>query len=79
MLIQVNFLLNTTPDTSPTLTLEKVKNEKMGRRRREGWRVMILREFLLLRLRVEKMAKRHWGEKRRHIERRRSEELLLVD
>ena len=59
MLTQVNFLLNMTPDTFPTLTLEKVKKVKMGRRRREGWWVMILREFLLLRLRVEKMARRH--------------------
>ena len=42
-----------------TLTLEKVKKVKVGRRRREGWWVMILREFLLLRLRVEKMARRH--------------------
>ena len=82
MLIQVNFLLNLTRDSllrQPTLTLEKVKKVIVGRRRREGCWVMILRELLLLRLRVEKMARRHWGEKRRHIERRRSEELLLVD
>ena len=61
MLTQVNFLQNLTPDTFPTLTLEKVKKVKMGRRRREGWWVMILREFLssLLRLRMEKMAKVH--------------------
>ena len=62
MLTQVNFLLNLTLDSLPqenTLTLEKVKKVKVGRRRREGWWVMILREFLLLRLRVEKMARRH--------------------
>jgi len=39
--------------------LEKVKKVKMGRRRREGWWKMILRNFLELRLRVEKMARRH--------------------
>ena len=62
MLTQANFLLNLTLDSPPlqhTLTLEKVKKVKVGRRRREGWWVMILREFLLLRLRVEKMARRH--------------------
>ena len=62
MLTQVNFLLNWTLDSLPqenTLTLEKVKKVKVGRRRREGWLVMILRELMLLRLRVEKMARRH--------------------
>ena len=69
MLTQVNFLLKLTP---PHLTLEKVKKVKVGRRRREGWWVMILRELLLLRLRVEKMARRHCGQKRRMTDRVRS-------
>ena len=76
----MKFLLNLTRDSpplQPTLTLEKVKKVKVGRRRREGWWVMILREFLLLRFRVEKMARRHWGANRRNIDRRRSEELLV--
>ena len=78
MLTQVKILLNLTRDSpplQPTLTLEKVKKVKVGRRRREGWWVMILREFLLLRFRVEKMARRHWGANRRNMDRRRSEEL----
>ena len=72
----MKFLLNLTRDSpplQPTLTLEKVKKVKVGRRRREGWWVMILREFLLLRFRVEKMARRHWGANRRNIDRGRSE------
>ena len=64
MLTKVNFLLNLTPVTSPTLTLEKVKKVKMGRRRREGWLVMILREFLSRKLRVAKMASANWGRNR---------------
>ena len=76
MLIKVNFLLNLTPVTSPTLTLEKVKKVKVGRRRREGWLVMILREFLLLlKSRVEKMARRNWAANMRNMDRRRSEVL----
>ena len=62
MLIKENFLLNLTRESPPqgnTLTLEKVKKVKVGRRRREGWWVMIFREFLLLRLRVEKIARVH--------------------
>ena len=61
MLTQVNFLLNLTCDSmlSLTWTLEKVKKVKVGRRRREGWWVMILMELLLLELMVEKMARRH--------------------
>ena len=69
MLIQVNFLLNMTLDSLPqenTLTLEKVKKVKVGRRRREGWWVMILRELLLLRSSVEKIAKRNRGANRKN-------------
>ena len=79
MLTQVKILLNLTRDSpplQPTLTLEKVKKVKVGRRRMEGWWVMILREFLLLGFRVEKMARRYWGANRRRIVRRRSEGLL---
>ena len=40
------------------MTLVKVKKVKVGRRRRDGWWVIILREYLLLRLRLrEKMAR----------------------
>ena len=81
MLTQVKTLLNLTRDSplmQPTLTLEKVKKVKVGRRRREGWWVMILREFLLLRFRVEKMARKHWGANRRNIPRARSEGLLRL-
>ena len=60
MLIQVILLLNLTLD-SPllqlTLSLENVKKVKTGRRRMEGWRVMISRELLLLKFRLEKMAR----------------------
>ena len=63
MLIQVNVLLNLTCDSTPlqlTLTLEKVKKVKVGRRRREGWLVMILSKVLqLLLLRVDKIARRN--------------------
>ena len=60
MLTQVYFLLNPTCDSQPNpLTLEKVKKVKVGRRRREGWWVTILREFLLVMSRVEKIARRH--------------------
>ena len=79
MLTKVKFLLNLTRDSPPlpTLTLEKVKWVKVGRRRREGWWVMILREFLLLlRSRVVKMARTNPGANRRNIPRRRSEGLL---
>ena len=81
MLTQVKILLNLTRDSpplQPTLTLEKVKKVKVGRRRREGWWVMILREFLLLRFRVEKMARRHWGANRRNIVKKRSEGLVSL-
>ena len=59
MLTKVNFLLNLTHDLPHTFTLEKVKKVKVGRRRREGWWVMILREFLLRMLRVKKIAMKH--------------------
>ena len=70
MLIQENFLLNMTLDS---LSLENVKKVKTGRRRMEGWRVMILRELLLLKFRLEKMARTAWGRKRRPIVRALSE------
>ena len=70
MLIQENFLLNMTLDP---LSLENVKKVKTGRRRMEGWRVMISRELLLLKFRLEKMARTAWGRKRRPIVRARSE------
>ena len=47
-----------------SLALEKVKKVKVGRRRREGWLVMILREFLSRKLRVAKMASANWGRNR---------------
>ena len=62
MLIQVNFLLNLTRDSlplQPTWTLEKVKKVTVGRRRREGWWVMTLRELLRLMFMVDKMARRN--------------------
>ena len=59
------------------MTLEKVKKVKVGRRRREGWWVMILREFLVLRSRVEKMARRNWGANRRQTLTGKSKGLLL--
>ena len=65
----MNLLLNMirdSPPQQPTLSLEKVKKVKVGRRRREGWWVMILREFLLLRSSVEKMAKRNRGANRKN-------------
>ena len=62
MLIQENFLLKLTLDS---LSLENVKKVKTGRRRMEGWRVMISRELLLLKFRLEKMARTAWGRKRR--------------
>ena len=64
MLIQENFLLKLTLDP---LSLENVKKVKTGRRRMEGWRVMISRELLLLKFRLEKMARTAWGRKRRPI------------
>ena len=67
MLIQENFLLNMTLDSGPlqlTLSLENVKKVKTGRRRMEGCRVMILRELLLLKFRLQKMARTAWGRKR---------------
>ena len=70
MLIQENFLLNMILDSGPlqlTLSLEKVKKVKTGRRRMEGWRVMISRELLLLKFRLENMARTAWGRKRRPI------------
>ena len=70
MLIQENFLLNMTLDS---LSLENVKKVKTGRRRMEGWRVMISRELLLLKFRLEKMARTAWGRKRRPIVMARSE------
>ena len=71
MLIQENFLLKLTLDS---LSLENVKKVKTGRRRMEGWRVMIFsRELLLLKFRLEKMARTAWGRKRRPIVRARSE------
>ena len=79
MLTQVNFLLNLTRDSPPLqdiLTLEKVKEVKVGRRRREGWLVMILREVLLFKLRVEKIARRSWGTNRMAIAWRESKMLL---
>ena len=75
MLTQVNFLLNLTRDSPPQqqiLTLEKVKKVKVGRRRREGWLVMILKELILFGLRVKKLARRSWGTSRMDMERRRS-------
>ena len=75
MLIQENFLLNMTLDS---LSLENVKKVKTGRRRMEGWRVMIFsRELLLLKFRLEKMARTAWGRKRRPIVTARSEAVLL--
>ena len=45
-----------------------MKKVKTGRRRMEGWRVMIFsRELLLLKFRLEKMARTAWGRKRRPI------------
>ena len=64
MLIQENFLLNMTLDS---LSLENVKKVKTGRRRMEGWRVMISRELLLLKFKLEKMARTACGRKRRPI------------
>ena len=52
--------------TEQSLALEKVKKVKVGRRRREGWLVMILRELLLLRSSVEKIAKRNRGANRKN-------------
>ena len=75
MLIQENFLLNMTLDS---LSLENVKKVKTGRRRMEGWRVMISRELLLLKFRLEKMARTAWGRKRRPIVMARSEAVLSV-
>ena len=75
MLTEVNFLLNMTLDSLPqenTLTLEKVKKVKVGRRRREGWLVMILKELILFGVRVKKLARRSWGTSRMDMERRRS-------
>ena len=49
MFIQEDLLLNLTLESPPlqlTISLEKVKKVKTWRRRMEGWRVMILREFL---------------------------------
>ena len=43
----------------------------------EGWRVMISRELLLLKFRLEKMARTAWGRKRRPIVTARSEAVLL--
>ena len=75
MLIQENFLLKLTLDP---LSLENVKKVKTGRRRMEGWRVMIFsRELLLLKFRLEKMARTAWGRKRRPIVTARSEAVLL--
>ena len=74
MLIQENFLLNMTLDS---LSLENVKKVKTGRRRMEGWRVMISRELLLLKFRLEKMARTAWGRKRRLIVMARSDGLLF--
>ena len=71
MLTQVNFLLNLTLDSLPqenTLTLEKVKKVKVGRRRREGWLVMILKELILFGVRVKKLARRSWGTSRMDME-----------
>ena len=81
MLIQENFLLNLILDSGPlqlTLSLENVKKVKTGRRRMEGWRVMISRELLLLKFRLEKMARTAWGRKRRPIVMARSEAVLSV-
>ena len=81
MLIQENFLLNLILDSGPlqlTLSLENVKKVKTGRRRMEGWRVMISRELLLLKFRLEKMARTAWGRKRRPIVMGRSEEVLVI-
>ena len=81
MLIQENFLLNMTldlPSLQLTLSLENVKKVKTGRRRMEGWRVMIFsRELLLLKFRLEKMARTAWGRKRRPIVMARSEAVLF--
>ena len=80
MLIQENFLLKLILDSGPlqlTLSLENVKKVKTGRRRMEGWRVMISRELLLLKFRLEKMARTAWGRKRRPIVTARSEAVLL--
>ena len=49
-----------------------MKKVKVGRRRREGWLVMILKELILFGLRVKKLARRSWGTSRMHMERRRS-------
>ena len=49
MFIQEDLWLNLTLESPPlqlTISLEKVKKVKTWRRRMEGWRVMILREFL---------------------------------
>ena len=78
MLTKVNLLLSMTRDSppqQPTLSFEKVRNEKVGRRRREGWWVMILREFLLLRSSVEKIAKRNRGANRKNIVTKMSDHL----
>ena len=75
MLIQENFLLKLTLDS---LSLENVKKVKTGRRRMEGWRVMISRELLLLKFRLEKMARTAWGRKRRPIVMARSVAVLLI-
>ena len=53
-----------------------MKKVKVGRRRREGWLVMILREVLLFKLRVEKIARRSWGTNRMAIAWRESKMLL---
>ena len=81
MLIQENFLLKLILDSGPlqlTLSLENVKKVKTGRRRMEGWRVMILRELLLLKFRLEKMARTAWGRKRREIAKAKSGCLAIL-
>ena len=75
MLIQENFLLKLTLDP---LSLENVKKVKTGRRRMEGWRGMILRWLLLLKFRLEKMARTAWGRKRREIAKTKSGYLAIL-
>ena len=58
------------------MTLEKVKKVKVGRRRREGWLLMILREVLLFKLRVKKITRTSWGTNRMDIAWRESKMLL---
>ena len=59
--MKVNLLENLTLLSPQHWSLENVKKVIMGRSRREGCLVRILREFLLLKSRVEMAARSSWG------------------